>query len=89
DYCATPQAWAAQITVAKLRNEHFDPQPLPQVTLMAQTRLTGSENLSALTDFGDLYSQTLLITVTSQRAKQAAKRFIVNTIISDQECSMA
>ncbi|MBT0728513.1 hypothetical protein HGT73_14295 [Rosenbergiella australiborealis] len=55
---------------------------------MAQTRLTGSENLSTLTDFGDLYSQTLFITVTSQRAKQAAKRFIVNTIISDQECSM-
>ncbi|WP_241578779.1 hypothetical protein [Rosenbergiella nectarea] len=39
-------------------------------------------------DFGDLYSQTLLITVTSSRPEQASKGFIVNTMISDQGCSM-
>ena len=89
DYCATSQAWAAQITVAKLRNEHFDPQPLPKVELLSQQRLSGTYGLPASNDFGELYSQTLLITVSSQRPKQAAKRFIVSTIISDQECSMA
>lgn len=88
DYCATPQAWAAQITVAKLRNEHFDPQPLPKVELLSQQRLSGTHGLPAPKDFGELYSQTLLITVSSQRPKQAAKRLIVSTIISDQECSM-
>lgn len=89
DYCATSQAWAAQITVAKLRNEHFDPQPLPKVELLSQQRLSGTHGLRASKDFGELYSQTLLITVTSQRPKQAAKHFIVSSIISDQECSMS
>lgn len=89
DYCASPQAWAAQITVAHLRNDHFDPQPLPKVELLSQQRLSGMHGLRASKDFGELYSQTLLITVASQQPKQAPKRFLVTTIISDQECSMA
>ncbi|WKX27190.1 hypothetical protein [Tatumella ptyseos] len=90
EYCASPQAWAAQLTVAKLRNNGFEPQPLPKVELVAQQKLTSTRLLPAASkDFGDLYSQTLLITVASSRPEQPIKRFIVNAIISEQECSIA
>ncbi|WP_241647133.1 hypothetical protein [Rosenbergiella metrosideri] len=39
--------------------------------------------------YGERYSQTLLITVISTRPDRPTKRFIVNTIASDQGCSMA
>lgn len=89
EYCASPQAWAAQLTVAKLRNNGFAPQPLPKVELVAQQKLTSTHLLPASKDFGDLYSQTLLITVASSKPEHSNKRFIVHTIISDYECSMA
>ena len=89
DYCTTPQAWAAQITLAKLRNSGFDPQPLPKVELLSQQKLSGVHPLLSSKKFGDLYSQTLLITVASLRHGQASKHFIVSTIVSDQECSIA
>ena len=89
EYCASPQAWAAQLTVAKLRNNGFEPQPLPKVEVVAQQKLTSTRLLTASKDFGDLYSQTLLITVASSRPEQPIKRFIVHTIISEQECSIA
>ena len=85
DYCATPQAWAAQVTLAALRNEDYEPQPLPKVELLSQHKLSGPPSKL----FGELYSQTLLITVSSARPDRPNKRFIVNTIVSEQECSMA
>ena len=89
DYCATPQAWAAQITVAALRNTDFAPYPLPKVEVLAQQKLSGTDTLASSNVMGELYSQTLLITVTSQHPDQASKRFIVTSVISDQECSLA
>lgn len=89
DYCATPQAWAAQVTLATLRHQGYAPQPLPKVELLSQHKLSGTSALPTSTVFGELYSQTLVITVISARADRPNKRFIVNTIVSDQECSMA
>jgi len=89
DYCATPQAWAAQLTLATLRHQGYAPQPLPKVELLSQHKLSGTSALATSKVFGELYSQTLLITVISARADRPNKRFIVNTIVSDQECSMA
>lgn len=89
DYCATPQGWAAQVTLATLRHQGYEPQPLPKVELLSQHKLSGTSALPTSKVFGELYSQTLVITVISARADRPNKRFIVNTIVSDQECSMA
>jgi len=62
---------------------------MPKVELLSQQKLTQGHALAPSKLLGHLYSQTLLITVTSQHPDQASKRFLVTSLISDQECSLA
>lgn len=85
---ASTDSWAVQSTLATLRSQGFESEQQLQVVLLSRTLLSGQGKIAPLADYGNLYSQSLSITIRSKSAFPEVKHLLVTSIISDQECSM-
>ena len=90
DYCATVESWAAQKTIGSLvqKNKMLDPQRATSA-LLVRTELKDKSAPVTLGDWGQLYTQTIKVTLPYIDNKMPPKTIIATSIISAEECSLS
>jgi hypothetical protein len=92
DYCATVESWAAQKTidsfVKKDQDQELDPQRAIS-SLLVRTALKDKMVPVKLGDWGQLYTQTIKVTIPFVGNKKPPIAVIASSIISAEECSLS
>ncbi|MBC8949854.1 hypothetical protein [Xenorhabdus sp. TS4] len=90
DYCATTESWAAQIVITNSyrKNNQFDRMKATS-SLLERTRLAKEGKPIVLKESGQLYTQTLEITIPYINKNKKPAVFIASSIISAEECSLS
>ncbi|CDG17215.1 hypothetical protein [Xenorhabdus doucetiae] len=89
DYCATVQSWAAQIVIndAYRKNNQLDRMSATS-SLLERTKLVKEGRPIVLKESGQLYTQTLEVTIPYVDKNKKPVVFIASSIISAEECSL-
>jgi hypothetical protein len=90
DYCAKVESWAAQKTIDSLvkKDQELDSQRATS-SLLVRTALKDKTVPVKLGDWGQLYTQTIKITIPFVGNKKPPMTVIASTIISAEECSLS
>ncbi|WP_411753161.1 hypothetical protein [Serratia sp. (in: enterobacteria)] len=90
DYCAAVESWAAQKTIDSFvnKNQELDPQRATS-SLLVRTALKDKRVPVMLGDWGQLYTQTIKITIPFVGNKKPPMTVIASAIISAEECSLS
>lgn len=95
DYCATADSWAAQIILSELttQGKHFEKSFNPDVEKVT-SRLISTEKIKDgdkpifLSEYGDLYIQTIMVTIPFKDGEFDPFVILSSSIISPEECSL-
>ncbi|MBD2806588.1 hypothetical protein ID855_18215 [Xenorhabdus sp. ZM] len=89
DYCATVQSWAAQIVIndSYRKNNQLDRMRVTS-SLLERTKLVKEGRPIVLKESGQLYTQTLEVTIPYVDKNKKPVVFIASSIISAEECSL-
>ncbi|PHM35959.1 hypothetical protein [Xenorhabdus innexi] len=89
DYCATVDSWAAQKVIdAELRKGKELDREKATASLINRTKLVSGKNAIQLGEWGQLYTQTIEVSVPYIDNQKKPMRLIVSSIISAEECSL-
>ncbi|MDX7999370.1 hypothetical protein FE394_09175 [Xenorhabdus sp. Reich] len=90
DYCATAESWATQkvIDAAFDKNKQLDRMKATS-SLIERTKLVKGNKPITFQDWGQLYTQTLEITIPYIDKHKKPAVFIAASIISAEECSLS
>lgn len=90
DYCASVESWAAQKTIDHFvqKNRALDPQRAT-ASLLVRTALQDRVTPVILGDWGQLYAQTIKVTLPYVDNKTPPVTIIASSIISAEECSLS
>lgn len=89
NYCASVGSWAAQKVISQelSKNKNLDSKKATAL-LIHRTRLKNENNPVTLGDWGQLYTQTITITIPYIHKKKKPLTLIASSIISAAECSL-
>lgn len=89
NYCATTESWVAQKVIqhAVEANKQLDPQNVVS-TVIARHLLAKDKLPITLSDWGQLYNQTIEISIPFIDKQKSPVTFIATSIISTEECSL-
>ncbi|WP_127958067.1 hypothetical protein [Serratia microhaemolytica] len=91
DYCATAGSWAAQ-TIAneeKIQNPRLDRDKVTSV-LISRTKMKDiNDKKIQVPNLGDLYLQTIMVSIPYINDEKKPAVFIASSIISAEECSIS
>ncbi|MDC9594816.1 hypothetical protein [Xenorhabdus sp. IM139775] len=90
DYCATIQSWVAQkvINTAVEKNKHLD-QFRATSSLIERSKLIKGKKPIVFNEWGQLYTQTIEISIPYIDNHKKSVTLIASSIISAEECSLA
>lgn len=90
DYCATVESWTAQKIIDKFAQKNKNLDPLRATSyLMVRTALTDHDTPVTLGEWGQLYTQTIKISLPFIDHKTPSMTIIASSIISAEECSLS
>ncbi|SFN45220.1 hypothetical protein [Xenorhabdus japonica] len=89
DYCATTESWAAQkvIDAAVERNKQLDRMKATS-SLIERHKLVKGKKPITFEDWGQLYTQTIEVSIPYIDSHKKPVIFIASSIISAEECSL-
>ncbi|MDC9595677.1 hypothetical protein [Xenorhabdus anantnagensis] len=89
DYCATIQSWPAQkvISIIVEKNKQLD-QLRATSFLIERSKLVKGKKPIVFEEWGQLYTQTIEITIPYIDNHKKPVTFIASSIISAEECSL-
>ncbi|MDC9589784.1 hypothetical protein PSI23_10865 [Xenorhabdus sp. XENO-10] len=89
DYCATVESWAAQkvIDAEWKKNKQLD-RAKASSSLLNRTKLVRGKNAIQLGEWGQLYTQTIEVSIPYIGNQKKSTQFLVSSIISAEECSL-
>lgn len=90
DYCATLGSWAAQTTLQQFtaNREELNTHQATAV-LLQRSALKDADAPVRLGEWGQLYTQTLKITIPFRNDKKSPLVVLATSIISAKECSLS
>ncbi|OTA14148.1 exported hypothetical protein [Xenorhabdus vietnamensis] len=90
DYCATPESWASQYVInSSFRKDKSFDRMKATSSLIERTKLVKGDKPIFLKESGQLYTQTLEITIPYIDKNKKPAVFIASSIISVEECSLS
>ncbi|PHM44864.1 exported hypothetical protein [Xenorhabdus mauleonii] len=89
DYCATVKSWAAQkvIDAAFEKDKQLDREKATS-SLIERTKLVEGNKPITFKDWGQLYAQTIKVSIPYIDKQKKSAIFIASSIISAEECSL-
>ncbi|AOM39535.1 hypothetical protein [Xenorhabdus hominickii] len=89
DYCATIESWAASKVISSVitKNQELD-QYQATSSFISRHKLVKEGKPITLTEWGQLYIQTIEISIPYINNQKKSVTLIASSIISTQECSL-
>lgn len=89
DYCATVESWPAQkvILTEYRKNKQLDRMKATSL-LIERTKLVKGNKPIQFEDWGQLYTQTIEVSIPYINNQKKSAVFIASSIISAEECSL-
>ncbi len=90
DYCATVESWAAQTTLQQVTANHKELNThQATAVLLHRSALKDGDAPVLLGEWGQLYTQTIKITIPFWSDKKSPLVVLATSIISAEECSLS